>query len=246
MGFFAPGRRSPTESPEAGRGLPERLRVRLPRGFEAVGEGLASGLGSTEACEVAGRALAQDGTSLDEVLGGLQSTYHLVLGCDPTFADVRAISMAWSESTLGYLHQLSCDDPLTGLASLAHIRSRLAELYRGEVHTGTGPRDTHALVIADLPHDGPEHSDGDSISRALRLVRIGEAARTVFTGTETIGRLGTNRVVVLVERDNHLGRRVAIMRTMLDLTELHTRVWIEGLPSADHGAAYLLDELARP
>ena len=88
--------------------------------------------------------------------------------------------------------------------------------------------------------------DGDTISRALRLVRLGEAARTVFSGTETIGRLGTNRIVVLVERDAQLGRRVAIMRKMLGMAEFPTRVWIEGLPVADHGAVGLLDELARP
>src|SRR3546814_12395233 len=65
---------------------------------------------------------------------------------EPAFADVRALSMAWSESTLAYLHQLSCEDPLTGLASLAHIRSRLSELYRG----ARAADETHALVVLDL------------------------------------------------------------------------------------------------
>lgn len=246
MGFFAATRKSPTGGPEAGRELPERVRVGLPRRFEAVGEALASGLGSTQACEVAGRALAQDGASLDEVLAGLQATYLSVLRREPAYADVRAISMAWSESTLAYLHQLSCEDPLTGLASLAHVRSRLSELYRSSAGTGSGPRDSHALVIADLPNDRPEHGDGDTISRALRLVRLGEAARTVFSGTETIGRMGTNRIVVIVERDPQLGRRVAIMRKMLGIADYPTRVWIEGLPAGDQGAASLLDELARP
>jgi len=101
-------------------------------------------------------------------------------------------------------------------------------------------------VVADLPLDRPEHGDGDSISRALRLVRLGEAARTVFSGSETIGRLGTNRIVVLVDRDAQLGRRVAIMRKMLTMAEFPSRVWIEGLPAGDQGAAGLLDELARP
>ena len=38
--------------------------------------------------------------------------------------------MAWSDATLEYLHDLSCEDPLTGLASLAHVRTRLDEIYR--------------------------------------------------------------------------------------------------------------------
>ncbi len=246
MGFFAKERKNLTDGPEAGRELPERVREGLPHRFEAVGEALASGSGSTEACDVAGRALAQDGASLDEVLESLQATCQAVLGTDPAYADVRAISMAWSEATLAYLHQLSCEDPLTGLASLAHLRSRLAELYRGQFKVGKSPRDTHALVVADLPLDRPEHQDADGFSRALRLVRLGEAARTVFSGTEIIGRLGSNRIVVLVDRDAQLGRRVAIMRKMLDMAEFPTRVWIEGLPVGDHGAAGLLDELARP
>jgi hypothetical protein len=246
VGFFATSRKSLSDGPEAGRELPERVREGLPHRFEAVGEALASGSGSIEACEVTGRNLALDGASLDEVLQSLQETCQAVLGTDPAYADVRAISMAWSESTLAYLHQLSCEDPLTGLASLAHVRSRLAELYRGQFREGKSPRDTHALVVADLPLDRPEHGDGDTFSRALRLVRLGEAARTVFTGTEIIGRLGTNRIVIVTDREAQLGRRVAIMRKMLAMADYPTRVWIEGLPLADHGAAGLLDELARP
>lgn len=247
MGFFATlTRKSPADGPEAGRELPERVRAGLPRRFEAVGEALASGSGSLEACEVAGSSLAQDGASLEEVLEDLRATSRAVTGRDPAYADVRAISVAWSEATLAYLHQLSCEDPLTGMASLGHVRSRLSELYRGAV--GAELRETHALVVADLPHDRPGylHGDGDTLSRTMRLVRLGEAARTVFPADETIGRLGTNRIVVVVPRDSNLGRRVALMRKLLAMTDYPTRVWIEGLPGTDCGAAHLLDELARP
>lgn len=251
MGFFETlTRKNLTDGPEAGRGLPEPVREGLPRRFEAVGEALASGSGSLqaclEACDVAGRCLAQDGASLDEVLDGLRETSVSVTGQDPPFDAIRAISVAWSESTLAYLHQLSCEDPLTGLASLAHVRSRLSELYRG--HHPTGLADTHALVVADLPHDNPGHADcdGDTLSRTMRLVHLGESARSVFPGSQTIGRLGSNRIVVLVERDERLGRRVAIMRTMLGTVSYPTRVWIEGLPGTDIGAAHILDELSRP
>jgi GGDEF domain-containing protein len=249
VGIFATlTRKSTPGDPGAGWELPERLRAQLPRRFEAVGEALASGSGSLEACEVAGRQLAQDGASLEESLAGLRTTCRVVTAADPTYADVHAISVAWSEATLGYLHQLSCEDPLTGLASLSHVRARLSELYRAQARHSTHLQETHALVVADLPHDRPghEHGDGDAFSMAMRLVRLGEAARTVFTGSESIGRMGTNRVVVVVDRDEHLGRRVAIMRKMLAMADYPTRVWIEGLPGTDAGAAHLLDELARP
>jgi GGDEF domain-containing protein len=249
VGFFATlTRKTSAGGPEARWELSECVRANLPRRFEAVGEALASGSGSLDACEVAGRKLSQDGASLDEVLGGLLSTTRAVTGGDPTYADIRAIAVAWSESTLAYLHQLSCEDPLTGLASLGHVRSRLSELYRGQFRGDTRLQDTHALVVADLPHDRPGHEqgDGDSFSRAMRLVRLSEAARTVFSGAESIGRMGTNRIVVVVDRDAQLGRRVAIMRKMLSMVGYPTRVWIEGLPGTDAGAANLLDELARP
>ena len=97
MGFFATlTRKNTVGGPEAGWELPERVRASLPRRFEAVGEALASGSGSLDACEVAGRVLAQDGASLEEVLAGLRSTSRAVSGTDPTYADVHAISVAWS------------------------------------------------------------------------------------------------------------------------------------------------------
>lgn len=249
MGFFvARPRKSLMDGPEARRELPEGVRRGLPARFEAVGEALASGSGSTEACQVLGRSLAQDGASLDEVLVAFQETAVAVTGREPSFQEVQALSVAWSEATLAYLHQLSCEDPLTGLATLAHVRSRLSELYRGRASDPHGLQDTHALVVSDLPLDAPgaTHGETDSFSRAMRLVRLGEAARTVFPGAETIGRLGTNRIVVIVPRDAQLGRRVTILRTMLGTADYPTRVWIEGLPPTDGGAALLLDELARP
>jgi hypothetical protein len=247
VGLFATKTRNHSaDRPEAGLELPERVRALLPRQFEAVGEALASGSGSLEACDVAGRRLAQDGAALEEVLDALRSTTRLVAGTDPSYDAVRAISVAWSEATLAYLHQISCEDPLTGLASLAHVRARIADVYRAQGRTGIDVRGTHALVIVDLPYDRPGVGLlDDGFSRTLRVARVGQSARTVFDGSETIGRLGTNRVVAVVERDEQLGRRVALLRTLLGSTSFPTRVWIEGLPGSDVGAAHLLDELAR-
>ena len=101
MGFFATlTRKGLPGGPEAGRELPERVRQGLPRRFEAVGESLASGSGSLEACEVAGRTMAQDGASLDEVLDYLNETTILVARRAPTYDEVRALSVAWSEGPL--------------------------------------------------------------------------------------------------------------------------------------------------
>jgi hypothetical protein len=248
VGLFATKSRSGhTDGPGAGRELSEAVRQELPTRFEAVGEALASGSDPVASCDVAGRSLAQDGASLEEALTSLRDTYVAVSRTEPAFAAVQALSVAWSEATLAYLHGLSCEDPLTGLSSLAHVRSRLSELYRRhDFADGTVPH-SYALVVVELPEDRPSvvTRDQDRFSRSLRLARLGETARTVFPGHETIGRLGSHRVVVLAERDDRLGRRTSLLRTMLLSQPYPTRLWIEGLPSTDDSCAGLLDELVR-
>ncbi|CAM3845527.1 hypothetical protein NOZE110980_17535 [Nocardioides zeicaulis] len=219
-------------------------RSGLPHRFEAVGEALSSGSDGLDACAVLGEELARDGASLEEALDGLrQAAWHAV-GTEPSYDMVAAMVLAWGETTLGYLHQLSCDDPLTGLASQAHLRSRLAELHR---LGGDAVRD-HALVVCSVPvGDDPSDDVGDHFTRAMRLARTGESARTVFARDETIARLGTRRVVVLTRRDTMLGRRAGVLRTLLGGGDPSggVRVWIEGVPPSDEGTGMLLDDLAR-
>ncbi|MBL0749887.1 hypothetical protein [Nocardioides baculatus] len=215
----------------------------MPHRYEALGEALTSGSDVLGACAVAGEDLARDGASMQEALDGLRDTWRVAGAGDPPYDAVSALVTAWSETTLGYLHQLSCDDPLTGLASQAHLRSRLSELYRlGEDVSG------HALVVVALPlGDDPSDEAGDHFTRAMRIARAGELARTVFARDETIARIGMHRVGILCRRDEVLGRRVRVLATLLDGSpeDGPLRLWIEGLPGTDHLAGSLLDELAR-
>jgi len=183
-------------------------------------------------------------------LEGLRLTSECVTGRPPSFADVQALSVAWSETTLQFLHHVSCEEPLTGLATSAHVRSRLSELYRhAELAAGPRPRESHALVVVEVARDAApvlRHRGESTWTRSMRLAALGRTARTVFPGTETIGRLGLHRLVVLAGRDERLGRRVALLRRLADPEGTEgIRVWIEGLPSTDEAAAVLLDELAR-
>jgi len=219
----------------------------LPHRFEAVGEALTSGSDVIGVCAVAGEELARDGASVEEALAGLRETFGLVARADPPYEVVGALLTAWSETTLGYLNQLSCEDPLTGLSSQAHLRSRLAELYRLAGAGGPDATPEHALVVAEIPLGEPSDEPGDHFTRAMRLARGGELARTAFARDETVARLGLQRVGILTRRDDRLGRRVRVLRTLLEATEpgAHVRVWIEGLPGSDGAAGALLDELAR-
>jgi hypothetical protein len=247
MGIFATRVRQ--DGLEEASELSQELRLALPPRFEAVGEALASGPDPMAACSVLGRDLALDGISLDEALDGLRTTCRLVLDAEPGFHAVRALSVAWSETTLGYLNRLSCEDPLTGLASLAHVRTRLSELYRTRPG-GSADSHPYVLVVVDFAPAASDTGAGgraDVLTYALRASRLGETARAVFAGTETIGSLGSGRIVVIAERDERLGRRTALLRRMLSNRDGHrrVRVWVEGLPGTDRTAASLLDELVR-
>ena len=230
--------------------MPESLR--LPARFEAVGEALVADSRVHDTCAVVGRELARDGVDLREALDGLRSTFAQVLGREPDFDSTEALSVAWSDETLGYLHQVSCENPLTGLATLAHLRARLAELQRAAEATGTPATTGHALVVVDLPtREQGAGGAGPSeavFGRALLLARIADRARLVFSGGESIAGATPSRLLVLAPRTDDLGLRVVVLRDLVaDTTSLGgaVRVWIEGLPSSHAAMAALLDELAR-
>ena len=248
MGIFATRTRigAPAEMiPDAAGDLDVQ---RLPARFEAVGERLAAGRDASATCAMVGREMARDGADLGEALDGLRTTYARVLGGEPDFRAVRALGTAWSEETLGYLHQLSCEDPLTGLASLPHLRARLSEVYRGAEQGGMSTPHSYALVVVDLPLLAPPRAWEDAFESALLFVRLAETARRTFSGGETFCQAGPRRVVVLARRGDGLGERVRLLRHAVEDLALEAgraRVWIEGLPASDDGAALLLDEIAR-
>jgi hypothetical protein len=244
-------RRSTITTGDKSQEMSERLRMSFPARFEAVGEALVAGSPVHAACAVVGRELARDGVDLGEALDGLRSTFAQVRRRDPDFASTEALSVAWSDETLGYLHQVSCENPLTGLATLAHLRARLAELQRGAEVSGTPAANRYALVVLDLPAHESEggNVNGDGrFGRALLMARIADRARLVFAGEESIGEASPSRLLVLAPRTDDLGLRVVVLRDLIaDTTSLGgaVRVWIEGLPSSHAAMAALLDELAR-
>ena len=248
MGLFTTlSRKSTVATGDESQEMSERLRMGLPARFEAVGEALVADSRVHAACAVVGRELARDGVDLGEALGGLRSTYAQVLGCEPDFASTEALSVAWSDETLGYLHQVSCENPLTGLATLAHLRARLAELQREAESSGTTVTSGHALVVVDVPVEGAGEGDAH-FGRALLMARVADRARLVFAGGESIGEASPSRLLVLAQRTDDLGLRIVVLRGLIaDTTSLGgaVRVWIEGLPSSHAAMAALLDELAR-
>ena len=164
------GRRGTELSWTPGRELSDAERRQVPPGFDAVAEALVSGRSPVAACAVVGQAAARDGAALAETLAGLARTFTALGGAVPEFAATEALSVAWSEATLEFLHELSCEDPLTGLASFSHLRTRAAELYREAEASGVPVSGTHALVVVDVV-GAPGEGAGAPFTRALRLAR---------------------------------------------------------------------------
>jgi hypothetical protein len=220
----------------------------VPTGFEALSDALDGAGVVTEVVAEIGRRAARDGEPIDELLAGLASTYQSVGGvlAEPPFEVVRALTGAWADASLRYLHAVSCEDPLTGLASLAHVRTRILEIYRESGRTGTPTPPHYALLVVELKWPGQESLPFD---RLLRLIDIAEIIRTVYDGEETVGQLSGNRAVAIVRRDERIGDSIAgllgLLQEWQDRTTIGTRLWIEGLPASSDAVEVLLDELAR-
>src|SRR5262249_43172878 len=170
----------------------------IPRGFGPVFDALRAGRDVGVAVVEAGRDLAGDGVPLDEVVADLESAYAAAGVGEPDYRVVRDLCLAWTEVSLRYLHGLSCDDPLTGLASLAHLRSRLGEIYREAEVRGTRVADERARVVveadqvarrADAVADGRSASVTRRFGSALRMADAADGLRSVFSGGETLARV---------------------------------------------------------
>ena len=234
------------EQPAPERRLTDAQRREVPQGYDAVAEALVAGRTPVAAGAVVGRDLACDGVSLGEALSGLGATYAAVGAGVPDFAATESLAVAWSEATLEFLHDVTCEDPLTGLASAPHLRTRLTEVYRGADLEGTSLRTTHALVVVDVPRRSGALLEAPAFGRALGLAAVAEVLREVFPGDETVARLGSDRVAALVRRSETLGASVGRARAMIERLPLpsHAGVWIEGLPGQPELGVRLLAELA--
>jgi hypothetical protein len=227
--------------------LPETDGV-VPRGFDAVVDALRGSGSVIAAVQEIGTRAAREGSSLDDVLIDLEATYLAShdLPVEPPFDVVRALAVSWADASLRYLHAVSCEDPLTGLASLAHVRTRIIEIYREAARRGALGSPGGALLVVELDW---RDTHASHLDRMLRLIDITEILRSVFAGDETIGQLTGSRVVAVVRRDEQMGAYVAglmgLIQPWQERTGLTARLWLEGLPSSPESAEVLLDELAR-
>jgi hypothetical protein len=149
---------------------------------------------------------------------------------------VRALCVAWADETLGLVHRVSCEEPLTGLATPAHLQARLREVYRTE------ERDAFALVVVEWA-EGPV----DAMSGAYRDAQAAERVRWALPRAAVVTRACPGRLLALSRRTPSLGAEVGDLVTLVEggTGAGRTRAWIEGLPPTWAGAVQLVGELRR-
>lgn len=154
---------------------------------------------------------------------------------------LRAVALSWTDVACGELADTAAVDPLSGLASVRYLRTRLGEVYRAARARGRCVGDDHALVAVTVEVRG--------WTRVAPLIVVGEAAGAVFDAGETLAVVGRTTVVVLAPRDG-LAERTRVLRRLLARrlgpelgVERAPSVRIVGLPATREGASALLERL---
>jgi hypothetical protein len=193
---------------------------------------------SLEHARDVGRRLAGEGAGVGEALR-TQRAEAQVRGREPRPEEVEALVEGWADTTLGHLHRLTCEDPLTGLATMAHLRTRVAEQRRAGVDLARA----HALVVVSPSGGEGDRSSHGSLGAALLCAALGERVRVVFGGGETVAHTHTGRVVVLAGRDHRLEGLVALLRRLLEEDDQPATVQVHPLPEGELELVLLLERL---
>jgi len=220
----------------------------------------AVGAGSlAAACAGLGRSRAKAGIGIAETIDDLAALFAVLAsgpggqpsgpgdqrsgpggqpGGDPPLHLVCAIAEGWAEESLAQLAQGGCEDPLSGLATLPYLRTRLAEVYREAEDDGTSPADTHRLLVVGLPRRP------DPWRRMALAILLGHDLRAAFPGGETLSIAKPGPAIALVRARGDLPLRYARLRRSIQVT-FGTQIRMTPLPGLLTEALRLVDELAR-
>jgi hypothetical protein len=149
---------------------------------------------------------------------------------------IRAIAEGWVEESLDQLAQGGCEDPLSGLATVAHLRTRL--VYREAEHCGTSPADTHRLLVVRLSRRP------DPWRRMALAIGVGHDLRAAFPDGETLSMAKPGSAIALVRAHGDLPLRYARLRRSIHAT-FGTQIRMIPLPGVLTDALRLVDDLAR-
>jgi hypothetical protein len=226
-----------------------RAPARGEAGLAAVG---VSALAA--ACAGLGRSRARAGVGIAETIDDLAALFAVlgggggertgVLGggegerWNPALRLVGAIAEGWAEESVSQFARGGCEDPLSGLATLSYLRTRLAEVYREAEQGGTSPAETHRLLVVGLPRRP------DPWRRLALPILVGRDLRAAFPGGETLSLAKPGPAIALVPARRDLPLRYARLRRNIQAA-FGTQIRMTPLPGRLTEALRLVDELAR-
>lgn len=185
-----------------------------------------------DACRALGEARASAGVGIAEGMNDLAALFAVSGLGEPPFDALRAFAAGWAEESLTPLSELACEDPLTGLVTVAYLRTRLAQLYRG---SAAGM----CLVVAE-----PYGKTEELAERLAVVLNLATALRKAFPGDETLALLTPVRVGAVTQEDDRLADKVARLRDAEILYGRRPRVWVRPLPRAYGQALALIRSLS--
>jgi hypothetical protein len=204
---------------------------------DTVAAAAVRGAGLAAACARLGRERARGGVGIGEALTDLGALCYVLDGGEPPMDLVRPLAEGWAEAGLTSMTKATCEDPLTGLATLPYLRTRLGEVYREARQTGGCAADSHRLLVAELP------SRLDPWDRLSVLILVSNELRATFPGGETLALASSGRAFALVRAVPELRFRATGLRR--NLAALHgTRLRLLKPPAREEEALRLLDGLA--
>jgi hypothetical protein len=224
-----------------------RALARGDAGLAAVG---ATALAA--ACAGLGRSRARAGVGIAETIDDLVALFAVLGGdagertgvpsegqhWDPALRLVGAIAEGWAEESVSQFAHGGCEDPLSGMATLPYLRTRLAEVYREAEQRGTSPAETHRLLVVGLPRRP------DPWRRLALPILVGRDLRAAFPGGETLSLAKPGPAIALVPARRDLPLRYARLRRNIQAA-FGTQIRMTPLPGRLTEALRLLDELAR-
>jgi hypothetical protein len=213
------------------------------------------------ACARLGRSRARAGIGISETIGDLSALFAVLAGEQgghrpgvepgdrqggqgdgaPPLYLVRSIAEGWAEEGMAQFSHGDCEDPLSGLATLPYLRTRLAEVYREAAAAGTSPAGTHRLLVVRLPRRP------DPWRRMAQTILIGHDLRAAFPGGETLSLVQEHEpglAIALVRVGDDLPLRHARLRRSVQAT-FGTQTGMFRLPGLLPEALRLVDQLAR-
>jgi hypothetical protein len=213
---------------------------------DAVTDALTDGRPDPRAaCEALGRQRAEAGVFLDEARADLRAAARCAgLGSADTAELVDGLTIGWVEHAMDGFFAAPCMDPLTELASVPYLLTRLDEVRADARVRGELIELTHALtVVKTAPTPDP-------VERETHMITVQIALRAAFPGGTTLARIGPNCATALVPSHDptSLSEALSVLQAELDAAINEgrlprSRTWLERLPHDRATMPALLREL---